>query len=77
MITLRVLKLVLCFHMTRFNYGSKKVRDVDPACRFYQSNIMPDSIFSVDIGVIFWASFIRRDRALSFITITLTGLGKT
>ena len=32
-ITLRVLKPVLCFHMTSFNYGAKGVRDVDPAGR--------------------------------------------
>ena len=48
--TLRVLKPVLCFHMTWFNYGAKGVKDVDPACRCHQSNIMPDSIFSVNIA---------------------------
>ena len=48
--TLRVLKPVLCFHMTSFNYGAKGVRDVDPTCRCHQSNIMPDSIFSVNIA---------------------------
>ena len=48
--TLRVLKPVLCFHMTSFNYGAKEVRDVDPACRCHRSNIMPDSIFSVNIA---------------------------
>ena len=31
--TLRVLKPVLCFHMTSFDYGAKGVRDVDPTCR--------------------------------------------
>ena len=45
-----VLKPVLCFHMTSFNYGAKGVRDVDPTCRCHQSNIMPDSIFSVNIA---------------------------
>ena len=45
-----MLKLVLCFHMTSFNYGAKGVRHVDPACRCHQSNIMPDSIFSVNIA---------------------------
>ena len=35
--------------MTPFNYGAKGVRDVDPACRCHQSNIKPDSIFSVSI----------------------------
>ena len=48
--TLRVLKPVLCFHMTSFNYGAKGVRDVDPTCRCHQSNIMSDSIFSVNIA---------------------------
>ena len=47
--TLRVLKPVLCFHMISFNYGAKGVRDVDPACRCHQRNIMPDSIFSINI----------------------------
>ena len=87
---------VLCFHMTSFNYGAKGVRDVDHACRCHLSNIMPDSIFSVNIAwcvtclllfvlfyflcvfrVIFSAVFIRTNKVLSFITITLTGLGKT
>ena len=43
------LKPVLCFHMTSFNYGAKGVRDVEPTCRCHQSNIMPGSIFSVNI----------------------------
>ena len=47
--TLSVLKPELCFHMTSFNYGVKGVGDVDPTCRCHQSNIMPDSIFSVNI----------------------------
>ena len=49
-ITLRVLKPVLCFQMTSNNYGAKGLRDVDPACRCHQSNIMFDSIFSVNIA---------------------------
>ena len=48
--TLTVFTPVLCFHMASFNYGTKGVRDVDPACRCFQSNIMPDSIFSVNIA---------------------------
>ena len=48
-ITLRVLKLVLSFHMTLFHYGAKGVRDIDRTCRCHQSNIMPDNIFSVNI----------------------------
>ena len=48
--SLRVLKPVLCFHMASFNYGAKRVRDVDPSCKCHQSNIMPDSIFSVKIS---------------------------
>ena len=44
-----MLKPVLCFLMTSFNYGAKGVRDVDPACRCHQSNIMSDSILSVNI----------------------------
>ena len=89
-----MLTSVLCFHMTSFNYGAKGVRDVDHACKCHQSNIIPDSIFSVNIArcvtcllafffglcgykvVIFSAVFFRRDRVLSFITITLNGLGK-
>ena len=46
--TLRVLKPVLCFHMASVN-GAKGVRDVDPARRCHQSNIIPNSIFSVNI----------------------------
>ena len=42
--TFRVLKPVLCFRMTTFNYRAKQARDVDPACRSHQSNIIPDSI---------------------------------
>ena len=45
--TLRVLNPVLCFQMASFNYGAKRVRDIDPALRCHQSNIMSDSIFSV------------------------------
>ena len=45
-----MLKPVLCFHMTSFNYSAKGVRDVDPACRYHQSNIMHDNIFSVNIA---------------------------
>ena len=45
-----MLKPVLRFQMISFNYGAKGVRDVDPACRCHQSNIMPDSIFSVNIA---------------------------
>ena len=45
-----MLRPVLCFHMTSFNYGAKGVRDVDAACRCHQSNIMPDGIFSVNIA---------------------------
>ena len=41
---------VLCFHMISFNYGARVLRDVDPACRCNQSNIMLDSIFSVNIA---------------------------
>ena len=48
-----MLKPVLCFHMIpliSFNYGAKGVRDVDTVCRFHQSSIIPDSIFSVNIA---------------------------
>ena len=45
-----VLKHVSCFDMTQFNYGAKRVRDVDPACRYHQNNIMPHSIFNVNIA---------------------------
>ena len=48
--THRVLKTLSCFHMTSFNYSAKEVRDVDSACRCHQSNIIPDSIFSVNIA---------------------------
>ena len=48
--TLRVLKPVLCFHMALFNYSAKAVRDVDPACRCHQSNVMSDGIFSINIA---------------------------
>ena len=45
-----MLKPVLCFHIISFNDGAKGVRDVDPACRCHQRNIMPDGIFSVNIA---------------------------
>ena len=48
--TFMVSKPALRFHMASFNYGTKGVKDVDPACRCHQSNIMPDSIFSVNIA---------------------------
>ena len=48
--TLTVLTPVSCFHITSFNYGAKEVRDADPACGCHQSNIIPDSIFSVNIA---------------------------
>ena len=48
--TLMVLKPLLCFHMKPFNYCAKGVRDVELACRCHQSNIMPDSMFSVNIA---------------------------
>ena len=35
--TLRVLKLVLCFHMTSFNYVTKGVRDVNPTSRYHRA----------------------------------------
>ena len=47
---LRVLKPVLCFHMASFHYSTKGVWDVDSACRCHQSNIKPDSIFSINIA---------------------------
>ena len=49
--TLRMLKLVLCFHMTSFNYGAKGVKVVDPNFRCHQSNIISDNIFSVNIAL--------------------------
>ena len=48
--TFTVLKPVLCFNMTLLNYSSKMERDLDSTCRCHQSNIMPDSIFSVNIA---------------------------
>ena len=36
--------------MTPFNYGTKQVRDVDPAGKCHQSKIMPDSIFNVNVA---------------------------
>ena len=47
--TLRVLKPVLCFHLTSFNYGANEIKDVYRSCRCHWSSIMPDSIFSVNI----------------------------
>ena len=47
--TLRVLKSVLVFQMKSFNYGTKGVRDVDPTCRCHQVNIIPDSLFSINV----------------------------
>ena len=48
--TFRMLKPVLCFHMTSFSYGAKRIRDGDPIYRCQQSNIMTDRIFSVNIA---------------------------
>ena len=45
-----MLKPVLCFHMTLFNYGANRVRDVDPTCICDQNNNLPDSIFNVNIA---------------------------
>ena len=39
-----------CYYMTSFNYGGKRVRDVDVTCRCHLSNIMPDSIFYDSMG---------------------------
>ena len=36
---------VSCDHVTSFNYGDKKVRDIGFTCWYILSNIMPDSIF--------------------------------
>ena len=36
---------VLCYYMTSFNYGEKKARDAGLTCRYYLSNIIPDSTF--------------------------------
>ena len=36
--------------MASFNYDSKGLSDVDPACRCHQSNIMLDSIFRANIA---------------------------
>ena len=58
--TFRVLKPGLCFHTTPFNYGAKWVRDVYPACRCHQSNIMPDSIFIVNIAQYVTCLFVFR-----------------
>ena len=49
--TLRLLKSVLFFHMTSFNYGAQWARDVYPNCRSHQSNIMPGSIFIANIAL--------------------------
>ena len=49
--TLRVLKPVLRLHMKSFNYGATEMRWVkhaDAAGRSHRTNIMPDSIFSVN-----------------------------
>ena len=49
--TLRVLKPVsYVFIWHHLICGAKGVRDVEPTCRCYQSNIMPDSIFRVNIA---------------------------
>lgn len=42
-----VLKPVLCFHIT-LNSGAKGITAVEPNCECYQSNIVSDSIFSVN-----------------------------
>ena len=44
--------VVLCFHMTLFNYGTKGVMDVDPTRRCHQSNIMLDIIISAKFVVV-------------------------
>ena len=43
---LYVMKLELFFRMTSFNYGVKRLKDVNVTCKYHQSNIMPKSIFS-------------------------------
>ena len=46
---LRVWKRVLCFHMTSFKYGAKRVRDDGHTCRCHQSHFMSDCIFIINI----------------------------
>ena len=57
--TRRVLRPVLCFHMTSFSCGAKVVMDVDPACGCHEGNITSNSIFSVNIAqcVKLWLNF--------------------
>ena len=47
---LRVWKRVLCFHMTSFKYGAKRVRDDGPICRCHQSHFMSDGTFIIKIA---------------------------
>ena len=44
-ISITVLTLVSCDHVTSFNYDDKKARDVGLTCWCHLSSIMPDSIF--------------------------------
>ena len=47
---LRVWTRVLCFHMTSFKYGAKRVRDDGPICRCHQSHFMSDGTFIIKIA---------------------------
>ena len=82
-----MLKPVSCDHLTSPNYDEKKVRDVGLTCQRHLSNIMSDSISheSMRQGITcssFCArlhfSFPQDERVgISFITITLVGMGKS
>ena len=73
--------------MILFNYGAKGGRDVNNNYRCHKSNIIPDSIVSVNMTLVYFypfvclmvvlfALFIQTDRVVSFLTIKL-GQGQT
>ena len=73
--------------MILFNYGAKGGRDVNTNYRCHKSNIIPDSMVSVNMTLVYLypficlmvvlcALFIQTDRVASFITIKL-GQGQT
>ena len=48
--TIALLTPISCYHVTSFDYGGKKARDVGLTCRCHLSNVMPDSIFYDSMG---------------------------
>ena len=56
--------------------GALKREGLQPPYKLWIKFVSLFFVLCVYLGVIFWASIIRRDEVLSFLTITLVGLEK-